>query len=92
MPADPLVVADALAYYGPVEHRKRMGVRLRASQNKARPHLVVATHQLTKLDIEFLDFAARNEGVSRAEYLRRIIAIDRMAWTKAGLFQASRKQ
>jgi hypothetical protein len=43
--------------------------------------------KVTGLDKQFIEHASRQLGIAQAEFVRRLIAVERMEWIKNGLYQ-----
>jgi hypothetical protein len=88
------LTADAQAPYGRPD-RQRVGLALHqraAIARKQRAELLSSTHHLTPLDVEFLAFAAKNQGISQSEFMRRIVALVRLDWQRNGLWQPGQRE
>jgi len=87
------LTTDAQAPYGRTERQRVMlSIRARSAYERSRRKLVALAHKFTPLDQEFIEFAARTQGVSKSEFMRRIVAVERMSWEKTGLFVRGRKE
>jgi hypothetical protein len=88
------LTTDAQAPYGRTDHQRvRLAIHQRAAlARKQRAELLSATHRLTPLDVEFLASAAKNQGISQSEFMRRIVAIERMNWQRNGLWNPGQRE